>query len=377
MGNTIEGLSEIIEQPVAGEPITKKNTERGKMSIAAKLNGRYDAVRDMAPITYAASSMQGWRATMEDEHVLASSLTIQTKRKDIVLQDHAVFGVFDGHGGDYTSKYLGDNYMRVLLARKEWVKYVALKDVSRSEVTGVELMKSALVGAFLDLDGELQITQEKRIEKYKSEAARMGIDVSKGMKHSYVFPIADGTNGQKLYLDRSGSTANVVLLTPTHMICSNAGDSRSLVCRDGKALPLSFDHKPYNAPENLRVVNAGGYVKAKRIDGDLAVSRGLGDFRYKMNPDLTVETQKVNASPEIIVCPRKYGKDEFMVIGCDGIWDVVENDKCVELVQKILNTGETDMGAICEKMLDACLEKESKDNMTICIVALHQCRCKI
>ena len=102
----------------------------------------------------------------------------------------------------------------------------------------------------------------------------------------------------------------------------------------------------------------------------------LRDFRHKINPDLPVDKQKVCPSPELVVCPRNFGLHEYIVIGCDCIWDVVENDKCVELIQKILHTGERDMGSICEKMLDTCLEKESKDDMTIRIVALPQCRYK-
>jgi len=42
----------------------------------------------------------------------------------------------------------------------------------------------------------------------------------------------------------TGCTANVVLITPTHIIVANAGDSRSVLCKEGKAIDLSFDHKP-------------------------------------------------------------------------------------------------------------------------------------
>merc|ERR1712157_572224 len=108
-------------------------------------------------------------------------------------------------------------------------------------------------------------------------------------------------------------------------LCSNAGDSRSILCRGGKVLPLSFDHKPSHAVEHARVDEAGGFVKMRRIDGDLAVSRVFGDFRYKLNDNLPCEKQKVTANPEIIVCPRDYGRDEFVILGCDGIWDVVDN----------------------------------------------------
>lgn len=42
----------------------------------------------------------------------------------------------------------------------------------------------------------------------------------------------------------TGCTANVVLITPNNYIVANAGDSRSSLCRAGKAIDLSTDHKP-------------------------------------------------------------------------------------------------------------------------------------
>lgn len=42
----------------------------------------------------------------------------------------------------------------------------------------------------------------------------------------------------------AGCTANVLLITQTAIYCANAGDARSVICENGKALPLSKDHKP-------------------------------------------------------------------------------------------------------------------------------------
>ena len=86
--------------------------------------------------------------------------------------------------------------------------------------------------------------------------------------------------------DRSGATATTVLLTPSHIICANSGDSRSVLCRGGKPYALSRDHKPDLDDERQRIVNAGGTVFMKRVNGNLAVSRALGDFPYKQNADI-------------------------------------------------------------------------------------------
>jgi serine/threonine protein phosphatase PrpC len=172
----------------------------------------------------------------------------------------------------------------------------------------------------------------------------------------------------RVKFERSGSTCVVVMVTPSHIICANAGDSRAVLRRNGKTLPLSFDHKPNNIPEHERIVSSGGFVKSKRVDGDLAVSRGLGDFTYKSNESKTVENQKVIPDPEFVVYPRSLEQDEFMILACDGVWDVATNDQCSDFAQELLGDGESDLGLICEEAIDNCLEKNSRDNMAISMV---------
>jgi len=396
MGNAIEGFAEIIEQPLAGEPVSDKETVRGHMCLSARDRSfSRDRSTGPRPIRYAISSMQGWRATMEDNHVASPSLAVtdgKNGNSQTVLEDHAVFGVFDGHGGNFTAQYAGDNFNRIFTARAEWTGYLSLDKCGRSESPGIELLKAAMTGAFLDIDEELCTIHQKRLSQLAHFHQKMGSKSHKGRRSTHgrrntlgkldihegnglpPLPTLDSIAKDKIILDRSGSTAVVVLLTPTHILCSNAGDSRSILCHAGKALPLSFDHKPSNVVEHSRINEAGGYVRMKRIDGDLAVSRGLGDFRYKLNDDLPCEKQKVTANPDFMVTPRDHVKDEFVIVGCDGIWDVVDNGGCAIMVQEILDEGESDIGVICENVLDLCLERESKDNMTVCMIALPACR---
>ena len=174
----------------------------------------------------------------------------------------------------------------------------------------------------------------------------------------------------RVKFERSGSTCVVVLVTPSHIICANAGDSRAVMRRNGKVLPLSFDHKPNDVPELERIDKAGGFVKSKRVDGDLAVSRGLGDFSYKNNENLPVEKQKVIPDPEFVIYPRNIEKDEFIVLACDGVWDVATNEECSNFVQDLLDQGESDLGLMCEEAIDICLSKNSRDNMTMGLITL-------
>ena len=76
-----------------------------------------------------------------------------------------------------------------------------------------------------------------------------------------------------------------MLITAEHIFCANAGDSRAVLSRNHKAIPLSFDHKPSNDTEKKRIEAAGGFVEEDRVNGSLNLSRSLGDFGYKNNID--------------------------------------------------------------------------------------------
>ena len=91
-----------------------------------------------------------------------------------------------------------------------------------------------------------------------------------------------------------------------------------------------------------------------RVNGDLSVSRALGDFRYKLCATLPAEQQQVSAEPDVEV--HKIDKtEEFLVLACDGIWDVMSNDKVCDYIRQLMNKGETDLKLIAEEILDNCL----------------------
>ena len=81
--------------------------------------------------------------------------------------------------------------------------------------------------------------------------------------------------------DISGCTACVVLITPGHIICANAGDSRAILRNNGEVEPLSKDHKPTDPQEYARIYAANDFVRMGRVHGALAVARAFGDFDYK------------------------------------------------------------------------------------------------
>merc|ERR1712232_512314 len=101
----------------------------------------------------------------------------------------------------------------------------------------------------------------------------------------------------------SGSTAVVACVVGGWVWCANVGDSRALLCRDGRAIQLSWDHKPDREDEAERIEAAGGFVTFHRVLGRLAVSRAFGDEEYKVGAAKTdgISQPLVVAEPEIRV----------------------------------------------------------------------------
>lgn len=252
-------------------------------------------------ISYAFADMQGWRLEMEDAHVC---------RTEFGLKDWSVFGVFDGHAGSKVSRFCADNIVEVLEKKLQEEK----------ELTD-EVVKKSITAAFLDLDEKVRMHCEN-----------------------------DG-QGQ----DHSGTTAIVVLISPKHIYWANCGDSRGILCRNDKVEFATADHKPYNVAEKERIEKAGGTVMMQRVNGSLAVSRALGDFDYKRVSHLPPVEQLVSPEPEVTIIERS-PSDEFLVLACDGIYDVMANeDVCKYILHKMKLTN--DLPGICCDLLDLCLNK--------------------
>lgn len=182
----------------------------------------------------------------------------------------------------------------------------------------------------------------------------------------------------------TGTTICVVLITDTQIYCANSGDSRGVLSNSSKANPLSFDHKPYNDDEMKRIRAANHYVQMDRVDGNLALSRAIGDFNFKDQEEMAPEDQAVTAFPDI-TCRQRDSNDEFIILACDGIWDCLENQACVDKLKDYMDKLEKEqkgnseqwLEVPVEKMLDDILAKstadgEGTDNMTAILIKFKQ-----
>ncbi|XP_067317207.1 protein phosphatase 1A-like isoform X1 [Anolis sagrei] len=270
---------------------------------------------EVAGLSYGMGSMQGWRAQMEDAHTLRPQLPDP-------LANWAFFAVYDGHAGNTVAEFCAKHLLEHVLATEALPK--------QGEEEDPEMVKDAIREAFLAIDRRMQ-----------------GLSQDEAWEHA-------------------GSTAVAVLISPKHFYFINLGDSRALLCRSAAVAFYTDDHKPSKPRERERIENAGGTVMLQRVNGSLAVSRALGDFDYKAVAWCSAVQQLVSPEPEVEHLDRCPDEDEFLVLACDGVWDTFDNTGLCAFVRSRLRV----IGKphdVCECVLDACLYKGSRDNMT-CIV---------
>lgn len=196
------------------------------------------------------------------------------------------------------------------------------------------------------------------------------------MKESFISLDDDMMNDEDMKDELAGTTAICVLVKDGKIFCANCGDSRGVMSIRGEAQALSHDHKPSNEAESKRIVAAGGWVEFNRVNGNLALSRALGDFVFKRNDKKTAEEQIVTALPDVTV--NDLTEDvEFMVLACDGIWDVLTNQEVIDFI-RVRMAMRMEPEYICEELMTRCLAPDCQmgglgcDNMTVVLICpLH------
>lgn len=119
-----------------------------------------------------------------------------------------------------------------------------------------------------------------------------------------------------------------------------------------------------------RITKAGGRVINGRVNAMHGVARSLGDFSYKDDGLAEPDKQIVTCKPDMMCYERVDGDDEFVLICCDGVWDVMKSQDAVTFIHEALaKPNVKTLAEALEMMLDACLAKGSNDNMTAAIVA--------
>ncbi|CAH9134386.1 unnamed protein product [Cuscuta epithymum] len=306
-------------------------------------------------LRYGLSSMQGWRATMEDAHAAILDLDTST----------SYFGVYDGHGGKVVAKFCAKYLHQQVLKHEAYLAGDIGTSLQKSFLRMDEMMRGQRGWRELAILGDRLIKLTGLIEGLIWSSR-----IPEGNDQFDDWAFEEGPHSD-FSGPTAGCTACAAIVRGNHLVVANAGDSRCVISRKGQAYNLSRDHKPDLEAERERILKAGGFIHHGRVNGSLNLARAIGDMEFKQNKFLPAEKQIVTANPDINTV-ELCDDDDFMVLACDGIWDCMSSQQLVDFVHEQLHS-ESKLSAVCERVFNRCLAPstttgEGCDNMTMIIV---------
>ena len=285
------------------------------------------------------SSMGNVRDYNEDT-ITAAKVILNNDEKNYFY----FFGIYDGHGGKGCSFYLKENLH---------------KNINEFSISGIKL------------------AIEKTEENFKKE---------------------EGLTENGEIKDSSGSCGIIAMIKNKKCIIANVGDSRLVIYKNGLVSFTTEDHKPGSEIEKKRIELAGGkiyqtpsllplYQNGKEIEipwrvlpGRLSVSRTFGDIEAKEEKFGGMKGVVV-ALPDIteIELNDEYN---FIILGCDGIFDVISNEELLQCIQIVLKEKKMNefindddvhelCGDIAGMIIKCALAKDSFDNVSCIVIALN------
>ncbi|KAJ8769444.1 hypothetical protein K2173_002934 [Erythroxylum novogranatense] len=253
---------------------------------------------------YSVYCKRGRRGPLEDRY--SASVDVEGNSK------LALFGVFDGHGGPKAAEYASRNLDKNIMAHV-------------SSVEGKEI-EMAIKNGYLTTDREF-------------------LEQSVG----------------------GGACCITALIHKGNLAVSSSGDCRAVMSRGGVAEALTSDHRPSREDERRRIEALGGYVDfcngVWRVQGTLAVTRGIGDVHLKQWVTAEPETKLLELKPEC----------EFLILATDGLWDKVSNQEAVDIVRPLcIGVDKPDLLSACKKLSELSLRRGSIDDISVMIIQLGQ-----
>lgn len=304
--------------------------------------------------------MQGWRKRMEDAHI-----TDISKGGSNSLN---VFGVFDGHGGKEIAQFVSHHFTDELLKNQNYLNNKLDLALKETFIKMDEIMQTP--------EGIEEIKVYARKSKEEDDLQSKNNPPNSQMQLLSQFIGNKDPESNDIAL-RTGCTGCVCTYDANtkKLYFANAGDSRVVMCKEGKAIAMSTDHKPELESEKERIHKADGWITEGRVKGNLNLTRGLGDLEYKLNSSLKPEEQMITANPDILTEDLSKGID-FVIIGCDGIWDCLSNQEACDFVmERMKKNPNIKLSSIIEEMMDSIIATDLMnetgvgcDNMTCMII---------
>uniref|UniRef100_A0A0D6R8I6 protein-serine/threonine phosphatase n=1 Tax=Araucaria cunninghamii TaxID=56994 RepID=A0A0D6R8I6_ARACU len=261
---------------------------------------------------------KGNRTKMEDAHICIADLAKNYGCSSVGQNPVAFYGVFDGHGGKGAAHFVSENLPRFIVESSDFP---------------LELEK-AVQTSFIETDNAF------------AEACLLDTDLS------------------------SGTTALTVMVSGRDVLVANAGDCRAVLSRHGRAIEMSKDHRPCCVKERKRIEGSGGYVDDDGyLNGQLNVTRALGDWHIEGLKVLGLGGGPLSAEPEM-KWTTLTKEDEFLIIGCDGLWEVFTSQNAVDFARRKLQK-DNDLDICCKELVYEAIKRETADNLTVIMVSFH------
>ncbi|KAI0745668.1 protein serine/threonine phosphatase 2C [Earliella scabrosa] len=333
----------------------------------------------------AVTDSKGPRRFMEDAHSIVVPFG--------GIRGQGFFAIFDGHAGKQAAEWCGQNFAVCLINALRKDKSSPIPDILNQTFHDVDMNLSRLseesdgkmhsgctaVTAFLRVEDEdggqsflpsgfelVSPSPSLGDSSNTNDSSGNGNDSpkSKGSTSKLLHAIKSLGGASSHSASPSGhadppnsQSPDSAVVPPSNvrrvLYCANAGDARGVLCRAGKAVRLTYDHKGSDKQEAKRIMDAGGFVMSGRVNGVLAVTRSLGDSSMKefvVGSPYTTETELND-------------HDEFLILACDGLWDVVNDQGAVDLVRGI-----ADPRKAAEELLEHAYKNYSTDNVTVLVV---------
>eukprot|EP00835_Amoeboradix_gromovi_P007142 NODE_1098_length_1206_cov_0.285456.p1 type:complete len:263 gc:universal NODE_1098_length_1206_cov_0.285456:1159-371(-) len=229
------------------------------------------------------------------------------------IEGQALLAVFDGHAGSEASIYCEEHFHR------EFINQLLLSDeeLDTNNKNEERDILSVFQKTFSAIDDQLKFTHA-------------------------------GCTAVVSYIQKESADKYT-------LYCANAGDARAVLCRNRKAVRLTRDHKGTDEWEAKRITDNNGFVFKGRVNGVLAVTRSLGDHAMKEH------VVSLPFCTRTDLCPA----DTFLILACDGLWDVCEDQTAVDLVLQY-----KDPQKAADKLVEYALENNSTDNLSIMVLQI-------
>ncbi|TDH72845.1 hypothetical protein CCR75_000571 [Bremia lactucae] len=295
---------------------------------------------DLYDVPVGVAADRGGKLNQEDAYFIGGKAPTRLTLNGYSGTASGCFGIFDGHAGDRASRYCAEN---IFTRIQEQLSYNFT-------------IQDAITNAVRALDAE-----------FCSRARRTS---------NSAFAAAARRSHRRSFATEDGSTLLIAIVRNGLVHVGNVGDSRAIVVtRFGDAFAMSDDQKPNRRDERKRLEARGAFITGKpdfmyrmwplkkiidvpRVNGQLAVSRSIGDVSLKpyISCDPEIQTRRISRH------------DRYLILATDGLWDVVSNRRAAKLAVQF-----KEPQAAAEALVAFALQRRSTDNITVLVVKLDAC----